>query len=256
MNKKGRSIIVYSPKGGVGKTILTMNLAGIFSIKDKHVLVIDLDLFNGGISLLAKKDISNRNIFKLNEDRNNGVFKTIEDYVIRYNKNIDLLCAPKDPRDAVKILPSNIGKLIDEMEYEYDYVLIDTSSYLDKINLNALDEADRILLITTNDLMSIKNMKNIITIFKDSGVENYRVILNESVDNVDKYFDNKDIRRIIGANVDYKIDSTFFIKDLTSYIYNREIPSLNNNIRRIYKKELIKLENIINDILRDGEVSE
>ena len=60
MNKKGRSIIIYSPKGGVGKTILTMNLAGIFSIKDKHVLVIDLDLFNGGISLLTKKDISNR----------------------------------------------------------------------------------------------------------------------------------------------------------------------------------------------------
>ena len=218
MNKKGRSICIYSPKGGVGKTILTMNLAGIFSIKDKRVLIMDLDLFNGGISLLTKKDISNRNIFRLNEDKKNGVFNSIEDYVIRYNNNIDLLCAPKDPRDAVKILPSNVGKLIDEMEYMYDYVLIDTSSYLDKINLNVLDEADRILLITTNDLMSIKNIKNIVTIFKDSLVENFRIILNESVDNVDKYFDNKDIRRIIGANIDYKIDSTFFIYIIEKYL--------------------------------------
>ena len=253
MKKKGKSICIYSPKGGVGKTILSMNIAGIFSLKNKNVLIIDLDLFNGGISLLTNTDILNKNIYKLNEDKNNGVIKELKEYVINYNKNIDLLCAPKDPRDAVKITPTFVGKLIDEVEYMYDIVLIDTSSYLDKINLNALDEADRILLITTNDLLSMKNLKNIITIFKDNNVENYKVILNESVDNIDKYFDNKDIRRIINTNIDYKIDETFFIKDLTKYLFNREIPTLNKNIRSIYKKEIIKIENIVNDILVGDE---
>ena len=223
MKKKGRSLCVYSPKGGVGKTILTMNLAGIAAVLGKKTLIIDLDLFNGGMALLTKEDIVNKNIFKLNSDVENGIINEMSNYIIAYKKNIDILCAPKDPRDAIKVDPKFIGSLIDKMEYSYDLVLIDTSSYLDKVNLNALNESDNILLVMTNDLLSIKNTKNIVTVFKDTNVDNYKILLNEGIDNIDTYFSYKDIKRIIGTNIDYSIEKTFFIKELTSYIYNRDI---------------------------------
>jgi len=253
MKKKGRSLCVYSPKGGVGKTILTMNLAGISAVLGKKTLIIDLDLFNGGMALLTKEDIVNKNIFKLNSDVENGIINEMSNYIIKYKKNIDILCAPKDPRDAIKVNPKFIGSLIDKMEYSYDLVLIDTSSYLDKVNLNALNESDNILLVMTNDLLSIKNTKNIITVFKDTNVENYKVLLNEGIDNIDTYFSYKDIKRIIGTNIDYSIEKTFFIKELTSYIYNREIPVLNKNIFANYKKEIAKLENVINDLFKEDK---
>lgn len=251
MKKKGRSLCVYSPKGGVGKTILTMNLAGIAAVLGKKTLIIDLDLFNGGMALLTKEDIVNKNIFKLNSDVENGIINEMSNYIISYKKNIDILCAPKDPRDAIKVDPKFIGSLIDKMEYSYDLVLIDTSSYLDKVNLNALNESDNILLVMTNDLLSIKNTKNIVTVFKDTNVDNYKILLNEGIDNIDTYFSYKDIKRIIGTNIDYSIEKTFFIKELTSYIYNREIPVLNKNIFANYKKEIAKLENVINDLFKE-----
>ena len=251
MKKKGRSLCVYSPKGGVGKTILTMNLAGIAAVLGKKTLIIDLDLFNGGMALLTKEDIVNKNIFKLNSDVENGIINEMSNYIIAYKKNIDILCAPKDPRDAIKVDPKFIGSLIDKMEYSYDLVLIDTSSSLDKVNLNALNESDNILLVMTNDLLSIKNTKNIVTVFKDTNVDNYKILLNEGIDNIDTYFSYKDIKRIIGTNIDYSIEKTFFIKELTSYIYNREIPVLNKNIFANYKKEIAKLENVINDLYKE-----
>lgn len=253
MKKKGRSLCIYSPKGGVGKTILTMNLAGVAAVLGKKTLIIDLDLFNGGMSLLTNEDIINKNIFKLNSDIDNGIIKEMSNYIINYKRNIDILCAPKDPRDAIKVDAKFIGSLIDKMEYSYDLVLIDTSSYLDKVNLNALNESDNILVVMTNDLLSIKNTKNIVTIFNDTHVENYKILLNEGIDNIDTYFSYKDIKRIIGANIDYLIEKTFFIKELTSYIYNREIPVLNKNIIANYKKEITKLENIIEDLFKEDE---
>lgn len=253
MKKKGRSLCIYSPKGGVGKTILAMNLAGISSKMDKKTLLLDLDLFGGCISLLTNEDIVNKNVFKLNNDVSLNLFKDMNNYIIPYKENIDILCAPKDPRDAIKVSPQFVASLIDKLEYSYDLIIIDTSSYLDKVNLNVLTESDNILLVMTNDLLSIKNTKNIVTIFKDTNVENYKVLLNEGIDNIDTYFTYKDIKRIIGTNIDYSIDKTFFIKELTSYIYNRQIPVLNKNVAQNYKNEINKLSSVIKDLFKEEE---
>ena len=43
MNNKGISILISAAKGGVGKTIMTLNLAGIYEVLEKKVLIIDFD---------------------------------------------------------------------------------------------------------------------------------------------------------------------------------------------------------------------
>ena len=59
--KKGKSLCFFSAKGGVGKTINLINLAGIFQQLGKKVLIIDLDLYAGGVATILnvdnKKDI-------------------------------------------------------------------------------------------------------------------------------------------------------------------------------------------------------
>ena len=47
---KGKIISVTSVKGGVGKTTMAINLAGIYYREKKRVLIIDADFYSGGVS--------------------------------------------------------------------------------------------------------------------------------------------------------------------------------------------------------------
>ena len=102
VNKSGKIICVTSVKGGVGKTTTLLNLAGIYSLEKYRVLILDLDLFAGAIAV--NLDIRNKkDIFMLIDSISNNRFTTLSDYVSVYNKNIDVIASPKDPRQALKI---------------------------------------------------------------------------------------------------------------------------------------------------------
>ena len=60
---KGTSIAVFGAKGGTGKTIFTLNLAGAIAKLGKTCLIVDADLYSGQIDCAlnkkTKKDIYN-----------------------------------------------------------------------------------------------------------------------------------------------------------------------------------------------------
>ena len=67
MKNKGISICVSSAKGGVGKTFMTLNLAGIYRILEKKVLIIDFDLASGGIATYLNVETS-KSVYNLVDD--------------------------------------------------------------------------------------------------------------------------------------------------------------------------------------------
>ena len=98
----GKIISVSSVKGGVGKTTTVLNLAGIYYLLKKKVLIMDMDLFSGGISALL--DLKNKkDIFMLVDSISNNRFTSLNDYIVNYNKNIDVIPSVKDPRLATRI---------------------------------------------------------------------------------------------------------------------------------------------------------
>lgn len=222
---KGKSVCIYGAKGGIGKTTFVINLAGIISKLDKKVLIIDLDLCTGAIAASLNKDVS-KTIYNFYEDYSNNRFDNIDKYITKYNDNISFLACPKDPRFSNKIESSIITTLLDKCKYLYDVILIDTTSYLNEINVLALDKCDEILFMTTNDLTSLKNLKNVLNILYDSDISKYKIILNNSVKLDKKYFSNYDIKNILKSNIDYIISDKFHYNKLDSLVYNGEIMSL------------------------------
>lgn len=98
----GKVISISSVKGGVGKTTMAINLAGIYYRCKKRVLIIDADFYSGGVS--AWLDIRNKkDIFMLIDSISNNRYSNISDYVTGYNSGIDVLASPHDPRCALKI---------------------------------------------------------------------------------------------------------------------------------------------------------
>ena len=106
----GKVVTVSSVKGGVGKTTLTANLAGIYFLLKKKVLIIDLDLYAGGIATILNVDYK-KDIYMLVDSISNNRFTSLKDYVCSYNSGIDVLAAPRDPRDVSRIESKYINKM-------------------------------------------------------------------------------------------------------------------------------------------------
>ena len=225
----GKIITVSSVKGGVGKTTLTMNLAGLYFLMKKKVLIIDLDLYAGGIATCL--NINNKkDIYMLVDSLSNNRTVTLKDYVCMYNSGIDVLASPKDPRDVSKIESKYISKIFDMAKQIYDVILVDTSHLLDEICLVAIDASYNSAFVLTNDLVDLKNMKSLVSIFNETGKENYKIVLNNSRDTGRDYISLFDIRNMIKRNVDFTISRNFYVKNIDKYVLNGEILTLNKFI--------------------------
>lgn len=229
MNEKGKVITISSVKGGVGKTTLTLNLAGLYFLMKKSVIVIDLDLYAGGIATCLNVN-SKKDIYMMVDALSNNKSVVLEDYVSVYNNGISILASPKDPRDVSKIESKYLSQILDLARSRYDIVLVDTSHLLDETCLLALDESFCSAFVITNDLVDLKNMKSLVSIFKEMGKENYKIVLNNSRDTGRDYISLFDIRNMIKRNVDFTISKNFYIKNIDKYILRGEILTLNKTI--------------------------
>ena len=246
----GKIITISSVKGGVGKTTMTLNLAGIYCELNKRVLIIDLDLYSGGIAASLK------DIYTMIDSMANNRFTELKKYVTTYNKNIDVLACPKDPRMGAKVSGRYIPVIFDLAKKEYDVVLVDTYHILDEINLTALDYSYMTLFIITNDIVDLKNMKSLISIFKDTDKKNYLILLNNSRDIGKDYLSLYDIRTIIKNNIDYTLSKNYYIKNIDKYTISGEILTLNNSINLFHSKDINNMKKMALDLIDDSHGKE
>ena len=247
---KGNILCLFGVKGGIGKSILAMNLAGVASNLKRKVLIVDADLYGGSIALALNKPV-NKTIYNFVDDYNNNRYKDLNEYITKYNEYIDFIASPKDPRKSNKIDSNYIEILLDKAKFNYDLIIIDTNHILDEINLSILDKSDNILFLVSNDSFDIKNMRTLISIFKDLDIDKYKILLNNSIRENREYFDLYDIKDIIKSNIDYELSSKFYIKDIDKFVMDGNIVTLNK--KYISTKDYKVLEGIINDVIGDKD---
>lgn len=248
--KNGKIISISSVKGGVGKTTMAINLAGIYYSMGMKVLIIDADFFSGGVSLWL--DLKNKkDIYTLITSIANNMYTNFSDYVTSYNSGIDVLASPRDPRSAMKIESKFIPVVFEFARKKYDVIIVDTNHIMNETNLMILDNSYMSLFMITNDLVDLKNMKSIVSIFKDTDKTNYLVCLNNSRDTGKDYISLFDMRNIIKCNINYTISNSFYIKNIDKYVMDGEILTLNKNINRFHSSDISRLKSIANELISD-----
>ena len=201
--KNGKVIMVFSPKGGVGSTTVAVNLAISLHNEETKAVLIDADLQFGDVSLFLNEH--NKNSILDLSSRVEELDDEIVESVMIKNKStgLDVLSSPLRPELAEKISADQVTKLLNYLKGIYSYIIVDTSSNIDDITLSILDVCDLIVLISTQDIPSIKNNRLFLELLASLDFSRERIV----------FCLNKFDRRIaippekIGDHLKLKIDS-------------------------------------------------
>lgn len=243
--KQAKVITVTSVKGGTGKSTITLSIAGLLAQKKLKTIIVDMDLHSGVIAASLNQN-SGKDIYTLVNDYMNHGLKEIDEYITKYNDYIDVLASPKDPRSVGKINSYYIDLILKKLKYKYDVILIDTNHIIDNINLVTFDNSDNILYVITNDLMDLKNMKTMLTIYKDMNLNNYTLILNEALSN--DHLSQYEITSFLDHNVDYILPPSSYIKNMKNIIMNGKIVTLEKQYQK--DKSTLILKEMLDKILK------
>lgn len=175
-NMNGKIIVVYSPKGGTGCTTIATNLAMALQSDETPTNLLDASMQYGDVAVFLNEQVKNSlvdllpRVDELEPDVVRGV-------MIKHNATgLQVLAAPTRPEQAIGIRSEHFGKLINYLRQMYAYVIVDTSSYLTDVVQVALEHANLVVLITTQDLPAIKNANTFLTLADASGIKRNQIM--------------------------------------------------------------------------------
>lgn len=181
---QARVISFFSPKGGVGKTLFSLNLAVTLALKGKKTLLLDLDL---GAPQATTKLLGvelKYCLFNLIEHLKEFKEKKrdIHNYLACYKNNLYFLPSITKVSQRVKITPEAVKDFLSTMEEEFEFIIIDAGSNLSDNLIAAFDSSSLILLVLTPDILSVYQTEWILDTLQSIGfpLDMIKVVLNRA----------------------------------------------------------------------------
>jgi pilus assembly protein CpaE len=156
--RDGKVVTVFSPKGGVGKTTVSVNLAIALGKKPgTKVCIVDLDLAFGDVAITLQV-IPDHTIAETVEAEEHLDFSLLETLLTEH-EGCWILAAPTHPDAKERISPALVRRVLRVLREQFDYVVVDTSPTFDEHILHVFEETDECILIATLDVPTVKNVK-------------------------------------------------------------------------------------------------
>jgi len=173
---KGKVVTVYSPKGGAGCTTLAVNLALTLNNDDTRVALVDGNFQFGDVAVFINEQGKNT-VLDLAPRADELDPEIVEEVMVKHAASgLHILAAPSRPEHAEKISSGQFSKVLEYLSQMYAYVVVDTASLLTDVTLAAIDVSDLIVLVTTQDIPSIKNCRLFLDLLQTLGVERNRIL--------------------------------------------------------------------------------
>ncbi|MBI5347859.1 MAG: response regulator [Chloroflexi bacterium] len=154
----GKIITVYSAKGGVGCTMLATNLAVALHTEETKVALVDCNLQFGDVGAFMNLP-TKHSVIELCEKADELDIEFINSVATPHNSGVKTFLAPISPEQADVATAAQVKKTLDFLRHHFSYVIVDTASALTEITLSIIDVSDRIVLVTTPDIPSIKDAR-------------------------------------------------------------------------------------------------
>ncbi len=171
-------VVLFSPKGGVGRTSIAANLAvALHQETHKPVTLVDGDLRFGdvdiAVNLMARKSVADLLAY-VNELEQ----PLIDSVLSEHASGIRVLLAPPYFDPALEADEGRMAHVIKSLaSVQSGYVIIDSPADLGESTLNLLDIAQRVLLVTTASVASLRATKRFLELARKMDYPDSKIML-------------------------------------------------------------------------------
>ncbi len=170
MTAPRRIVTVFSPKGGVGTTMIATNIALVTAnLRPDRVVLVDLDLQFGGVA--AQLDIEPKQTLA-DVARDASALKSSEllrGYAVKHGTGLHVLCAPPTPELAELVTADTVKNILATLVNGYDHVIVDAGSVLDERTMLALESADTVVIPVYPEIPAMKSVHSLLDFLNVSG---------------------------------------------------------------------------------------
>lgn len=233
-SRRGRVVTVASPKGGVGKTTVTTNVAiGLATTTQQPTVLVDLDLHFGDVA----------SALNLNPDYTlpdtaraalAGDPLALKPYLTRHETGLWVVAGADDPVAADGVTAAEITSLISTLALDFAFVVIDTAPGLSEATLAALDQTSDLILVTGLDVPGVRGLRKEIETLNELSMlmESRQIVLNFA--DPSRGLSVADVEATIKA----KVDSVLPSNNLVPISVNQGIPLLQSRGKDKITREL------------------
>jgi pilus assembly protein CpaE len=235
---KGKIVTVYSPKGGTGCTTIAVNLALTLNNEDTRVALVDGNLQFGDVAVFVNEQGKNT-IIDLAPRADELDPEIVEEVMLKHSSSgLHILAAPSRPEYAEKVSSGQFSKVLEYLKQIYAYVVVDTSSLLTDATLAAIDISDLIVLVSTQDIPSIKNCRLFLDLSQTLGIERERILF--TMNRYDKRINITPER--VAENLKQEISSVIPLDEATVMkAVNRGVPFVLENKNQPASRGILSL---------------
>ena len=250
---KGKIVTVYSPKGGTGCTTIAVNLALALHNEDTRAVLVDANLQFGDVAVFVNEQGKNT-VLDLALRVDELDLELVEDTLIKHNgSGLRVLPAPQKPEYAEKVAPDQFVKVLQFLQNIYSYIIVDTSPILTDAILSTFDISDVIVLVTTQEIPSIKNARLFLDLAQTIGLDRNSIV----------FMINKFDKRIaitperISENLKHEVAVTIPLDDKTVIpSVNRGVPFMLENKAQPVGRGILSLAEAVRTSLKSMETDD
>ena len=166
-----RSIIAcFSPKGGVGTTMIAVSVATSLAAQAPgKVLIFDFDLQFGQVAthLNLKPQLTLADL--AHDDQSLREPDLLRTYAIKHESGLDVIAAPGAPESGRDITPEQVSMALSTARTAYETVVIDAGSDLDERSLAVLERAEAVVIPIVPELGALKALHSLLEYLTEVG---------------------------------------------------------------------------------------
>src|SRR5688500_16599930 len=163
----GRVITIASPKGGVGKTTVSTNLAiGLTAAAPQSTVLVDLDVQFGDVAsalgLSPEYTLPDAVHGPASEDT--MVLKT---FLTQHPSGLYAVCGAESPAAGDGVTGADVTRLLTALAREFRYVVVDTAPGLSEQTLAALDRATDVVMLSSMDVPGVRGLRKELDVLRE-----------------------------------------------------------------------------------------